>query len=190
MTTPTGVDVSRRKLLGAFAGLATISAAPASANVFGFLKGAGDVRRLKMYSQRTGEMLDTIYWIEGEYIQEAMDEINWFMRDWRTNDVIDYDNRNIDIIAATHRLLETNEPYMLLSGYRSPKTNAMLRRRSRGVATNSYHMRGMAADLQLRSRTVKHMAKAALACRSGGVGSYRGSNFVHMDCGPVRSWRG
>lgn len=182
--------LSRRSLLGAFAGVSTIAAAPAHAGVFGFLKGAGDVRRLKMYSQRTGEMLDTIYWVEGEYIEEALGEINWFMRDWRTSETINYDVRNIDIMAAAHRLLETNEPYNMLSGYRSAKTNAMLRRKNSGVATKSYHIRGMAADLKLRSRTINQMAAAGLACKSGGVGKYRRSNFVHMDCGPVRTWKG
>ncbi len=183
-------EISRRKLLGAFAGITTIAAAPAHANVFGFLKGAGDIRRIKMYSQRTGEMIDTIYWIEGEYIKEALKEVNWFMRDWRKNEVIDYDRRNIDIIAASQRLLETTEPFTMVSGYRSPETNAMLRRRNRGVASNSYHTRGMAADLKLRSRTVEQMAAAAQACHSGGVGKYRRSKFVHMDCGPIRTWKG
>lgn len=182
--------LSRRKLLGAFAGIATITAAPAQAGLFGFLKGAGDVRRIKMYSQRTGEMIDTIYWVEGEYIKEALKEVNWFMRDWRTNEVINYDTRNIDIIAAAHRLLETSEPFNMLSGYRSAGTNAMLRSRNRGVASKSYHVKGMAADLKLRSRTIHQMASAGLACNSGGIGKYRRSNFVHMDCGPVRTWKG
>ncbi len=190
MNSKTEAAITRRGLLGAFAGISTVAAAPAYANVFGFLKGAGDVRRLRMYSQRTGEMLDTIYWIEGEYIEQALGEINWFMRDWRTSEVIEYDVRNIDILAAAHRLLETSEPFNLLSGYRSPKTNAMLRRNNRGVATKSYHMKGMAADLKLRSRSVHQMASAGLACRSGGVGRYARSGFVHMDCGPVRSWKG
>lgn len=183
-------SLSRRKLLGAFAGIASVAAAPAQAGIFGFLKGAGDVRRIKMYSQRTGEMIDTIYWVEGEYIKEALAEINWFMRDWRTNEVIDYAVGNIDIIAASHRLLETSEPFNMLSGYRSAGTNAMLRSRNRGVASKSYHVKGMAADLKLRSRSVDQMAAAGLACRSGGIGKYRRSNFVHMDCGPVRSWKG
>ena len=84
--------------------------------------------------------------------------------------------------------MDANEPYMLLSGYRSPETNAMLRRRSSGVAKNSLHMKGQAADLRLGSRSVSQMARAASACRAGGVGRYSRSNFVHMDCGPVRSW--
>jgi uncharacterized protein YcbK (DUF882 family) len=84
--------------------------------------------------------------------------------------------------------MDVTEPYMMLSGYRSPQTNAMLRSKSRGVARDSLHMKGQAADLRLKSRTVGQIAKAAEACASGGVGRYSRSNFVHMDCGPVRSW--
>ncbi len=141
-----------------------------------------------MYSGRTGERLDTIYWIDGDYLKDAVNEINHFMRDWRTNEVRSVDLRTVDIMAAAHNLMDIREPYMLLSGYRSPKTNAMLRSRSRGVAKNSLHMRGQAADLRLSSRSVNQMARAAAACRAGGVGQYSGSNFVHMDCGAVRTW--
>ena len=178
---------SRRALLGAFAATA-VTAAPTFANAAGFLRGAGDVRRVRMYSGRTGERLDTIYWIEGQYIAEALREINSFMRDWRTGQAVNIDTRTVDIMAAAHRLMDVNEPYMLLSGYRSPQTNAMLRNQSSGVARNSLHMRGQAADLRLSSRSVSQMAQAAAACRAGGVGRYSGSNFVHMDCGEVRSW--
>ena len=154
------------------------------------MRGAGDIRRIKMYSGRTGERIDMIYWIEGEYIEDAVREVNYFMRDWRNDAAISIDTRTVDIMAASHNLLGVSEPYMLLSGYRSPQTNAMLRSRSRGVAKNSLHMRGQAADLRLASRSVNQMAKAAIACRGGGVGRYSGSNFVHMDCGQVRSWGG
>ncbi len=186
----TDANLSRRRLLGAFAGITAVVAAPVYANAAGFLRNAGDIRRIHMHNQRTGETVDTIYWVEGQYIKPALQEINYFMRDWRENLVIDYDRRNIDILAAAHHLMETSEPYLLLSGYRSPKTNAMLRSRSRGVASNSYHIRGMAADTRLKSRTVSQMSKAALACGAGGVGKYYHSNFVHMDCGPVRTWKG
>lgn len=141
-----------------------------------------------MYSGRTGESIDMIYWIEGDYIREAVKEINNFMRDWRTGQAIGMDTRTIDIMAAAHNLMDTREPYMLLSGYRSPQTNAMLRSRSRGVAKNSLHMKGQAADLRLKSRSVNQMFSAAKACHAGGVGKYSGSNFVHMDCGVVRTW--
>lgn len=179
--------LTRRALLGAFAAT-TISAAPTFSHAAGFLRGGGDIRRIRMYSGRTGERIDMIYWIEGKYIKDAVREVNYFMRDWRTDDIKGIDLRTVDIMAAAHNLMDVNEPYMLLSGYRSPKTNAMLRSRSGGVAKNSLHMRGQAADLRLGSRSVGQMARAAIACSGGGVGSYSGSNFVHMDCGVVRSW--
>ncbi|WP_050522386.1 YcbK family protein [Pseudorhodobacter wandonensis] len=189
MTNDTATMISRRGLLGAFAATALI-ATPTYSNAFGFLRGAGDIRRIKMYSGRTGESIDTIYWVDGDYIKEALTEINHFMRDWRTGTATNIDARTIDIMAASHNLMNISEPYLLLSGYRSPKTNAMLRSKSRGVAKNSLHMRGQAADLRLKSRSISEMTKAASACASGGVGTYSRSNFVHMDCGPVRSWRG
>lgn len=180
---------TRRGLLGAFAATA-VAAAPTYANALGFLRGAGDIRRIAMYSGRTGERLDTIYWIDGEYVPEAVQEINFHMRDWRTGEAIQIDLRTIDIMSASHNLLDTSEPYLLLSGYRSAQTNQMLRSRSSGVARNSLHVQGQAADLRLQSRSVTQMAEAAMSCNAGGVGRYGGSNFVHMDCGPVRVWRG
>lgn len=189
MTKSNSAGLSRRALLGAFAATA-LTAAPSYGNAFGFLRGAGDIRRLRMVSPRTGEKLDTIYWIEGDYIGEAVQEITHFMRDWRTNDIRNIDLRTVDIMTAAHNLMGTTEPYTLLSGYRSPQTNAMLRSKSGGVAKNSLHLKGQAADLRLGSRSVSQMGKAAMACRAGGVGKYSRSNFVHMDCGTVRSWGG
>ena len=183
------VKFTRRGVLGAFAATA-VTAAPHFSNAAGFLRGSGDIRRISMYSGRTGESINTIYWIDGKYVKEALREVNKFMRDWRSNDVISIDTRTVDIMAASLRILGTNEPFLLLSGYRSPKTNAMLRSRSRSVARNSSHMQGQAADLRLKSRSVSQVAKAASSCAAGGVGRYHGSNFVHMDCGPIRTWRG
>lgn len=180
-------SMTRRGILRAFAATA-VTAAPTFAGAASFLRGGGDIRRIKMYSGRTGESIDTIYWIEGQYVPEAMAEVYHFMRDWRNGKVKAIDARTIDIIAATHNLLDTNSPYTLISGYRSPETNAMLRARSSGVAKNSRHLRGEAADLRLSGRSVRQIARAAVACHGGGVGRYSGSNFVHMDCGPVRSW--
>ncbi|KUP92636.1 YcbK family protein [Tritonibacter horizontis] len=180
---------SRRALLKAFAATA-VASAPTYSQAAGFLRGGGDIRRIRMYSGRTGERLDMVYWIDGDYIKDAVKEVNHFMRDWRTDQIKSIDLRTIDIMAASHNLLDVSEPYMLLSGYRSPQTNSMLRSRSRGVAKNSLHMQGQAADLRLASRSVSQMAQAAQACKAGGVGRYHGSNFVHMDCGVVRSWRG
>ncbi|GIX15037.1 MAG: hypothetical protein KatS3mg118_2996 [Paracoccaceae bacterium] len=180
--------VTRRRLFGLAAGLAAVAAAPVYARAPGLLRGAGDIRRIRMTNPRTGEAMDAIYWIDGAYIPEVMHEISFFMRDWRENQLIAFDPRAIDIMAAAHRLMDTTEPYNVISGYRSKVTNAMLRSRNRGVASNSYHMKGMAADVRLRSRSVGQMYAAAMACHAGGVGKYTRSNFVHMDCGPVRTW--
>lgn len=185
----TNTEISRRGLMGIFAATAVV-AAPTATNAFGILRGAGDIRRIRMYSGRTGESVDTIYWIEGKYVKEALNEINYFMRDWRNGQVKGIDPRTIDIAAATHRLMDTNEPFMMLSGYRSPATNAMLRSEMRGVAKNSLHIRGQAADMRLKSRSVGQIYRAAMSCKAGGVGKYSRSNFVHMDCGPIRTWGG
>jgi uncharacterized protein YcbK (DUF882 family) len=179
--------ITRRGLLGAFAAT-VVTAAPTYSNAAGFLRGGGDVRRISMFSGRTGERIDTIYWIEGEYIAEALNEVNQFMRDWRNGQTIGIDTRTIDIMAASHRLIEASNPYMMLSGYRSPQTNEMLRSKSSGVARNSLHMRGQAADLRIEGHSVSQISRAAASCQAGGVGRYSGSNFVHMDCGQVRIW--
>jgi len=182
-------NFSRRFILGAFAASA-ITAAPTFAKAAGFLRGAGDIRSLNIISRRTGERFKGIYCIDNKYIPEVLEEINFVMRDWRRNEIKAIDRRTIDIIAASHNLLNTDEPYTLLSGYRSAKTNEMLRRRSRSVARHSLHMTGQAADVRLSSRSVKQVYKAAAKCSGGGVGRYYRSGFVHMDCGPIRRWRG
>ena len=182
-------NFSRRFILGAFAASA-ITAAPTFAKAAGFVRGAGDIRSLNIISRRTGERFKGIYCIDNKYIPEVLEEINFVMRDWRRNEIKAIDRRTIDIIAASHNLLDTDEPYTLLSGYRSAKTNAMLRRRSRSVARHSLHMTGQAADVRLSSRSVKQVYRAAAKCSGGGVGRYYRSGFVHMDCGPIRRWRG
>ena len=182
-----GFAPSRRSVLAAFAATA-LGAAPTYTKAAGFLRGAGDIRRLRMANARTGETMDTIYWLEGKYVREALAEVNFFFRDWRRNEARTIDNRTLDIISATHNLVDAREPFLLLSGYRSPATNAMLRARSGGVARNSLHMHGQAADLRLSSRSVAQVARAASSCAAGGVGRYSRSNFTHVDCGAVRGW--
>ena len=180
-------NLTRRAILRAFAAC-TVAAAPAYSNAAGFLRGSGDIRKLSLYSRRSGERVDTVYWIDGDYIKEAVREISRIMRDWRRNEIRNIDLRTIDIMAASHSILDTSEPFQLLSGYRSPQTNAMLRRRSRLVAKKSLHMSGQAADLRMGSRSARQISRAAVSCKAGGVGTYSRSNFVHMDCGPLRTW--
>lgn len=158
------------------------SAAPA------ILSGAGDYRSLTLINNRTAEKLNTVYWIEGDYIPEAMEAFNYILRDWRQGLMIQIDPKTIDIMAATQNLLDTTEPFEVISGYRSPKTNAMLRSRSRGVARNSYHTRGQAVDLSMKTRSAREIARAAQSLSAGGVGRYSRSNFAHVDSGPVRNW--
>ena len=179
--------ISRRCLLSAFAATVLV-AAPTYAATAGFLRGAGNIRRIKMYSTRTGETLDMIYWIEGKYIEESLAEVNWFMRDWRQNKMQIIDTRTVDIISASQQLLDTSSPFLMLSGYRTPTTNALLRSNSRKVARKSLHMSGQAADLRMQGKSVRQIARAASSCAAGGVGRYSNSNFVHVDCGENRLW--
>ncbi|MEM8793506.1 MAG: DUF882 domain-containing protein [Pseudomonadota bacterium] len=177
---------SRRTFLkgiGAIAlGTQGLLAAPALA------KGAGDYRSIHLINKRTDEWLKTVYWVEGDYVPEALTAIDHIMRDWRAEKIRRIDAKTLDIIAATHTLLETSEPFQVISGYRSPETNAMLRRRSRNVARKSYHMRGMAVDLTLKTRRIRDISRAARSLDAGGVGTYSRAEFVHLDSGPKRTW--
>lgn len=177
--------LGRRNLLCAFAAMGTIAAAPYYAKAAGYVKGSGDIRKLQMRNDRTGEVLDLIYWVEGNYVKASLKAINYFFRDWRAGKAMDIDLGELDIIAASHRLLDTSEPYILVSGYRTAATN----RRLPGTARNSYHVMGRAADLRLASRSVKQVAGAARRLGAGGVGAYYRSDFVHLDSGPIRNWQ-
>jgi len=124
----------------------------------------------------------------GNYMPDAVAGINKMLRDHRTGDVSDMD---ILLIEAMYQLQHTvgNEGEMqIISGYRSPKTNAMLAGKSGGVAKKSYHMKGMAVDINLPGTQLSQLHKAAKQMRIGGVGVYHSSGFMHMDTGPVRSW--
>lgn len=174
---------SRRTFLCGIAGAAcTALAVPSIA------KAAGNFRALSLVNHRTAEKLNSVYWVDGEYIPEALEAFNYILRDWRQDAAIKMDPKVIDIMAATHNLLECDEPFEVVSGYRSPKTNAMLRSKSRGVARNSYHTKGMAIDLTLNTRSVRQISSAALSLGAGGVGRYSRSKFTHVDSGPRRDW--
>jgi len=183
--------ITRRGLLCGLTALAgTAVAGPAFASAPALLKGAGNFRSVKLVNNRTGDWINTVYWVEGQYIPEVMDDINYLMRDWRAEKVKKIDPRTIDILSATHRLLDCREPFEVISGYRTKQTNAMLRKRSRGVASNSYHIKAMAVDISMKSRSVRQISRAGLSLGAGGVGKYSRSDFVHLDSGPVRTWGG
>ena len=178
-------DWSRRAVLAAGA---TMCASPAMPAVISLAKPFGSTRRFWMKSIYTGEVIDTVYWRDGLYIPSALNDIDWFMRDWRANEYVRMDNTAIDLWSALHRIFGVDHPVELISGYRSPKTNTLLRARSSGVAENSLHMYGCAADLRLPGKTTAQIARAAISIGTGGVGAYPKSNFVHVDSGPLRRW--
>lgn len=155
----------------------------------------GNIRRLKMKNRSDDSLLDIIYWRDGEFQAGPIKIITHYMRDWRNNKQKPIDRRTIDILGMVHAKLETEEPYFLVSGYRSPETNEMLIRRSRElnggksqVAKNSLHLSGQAADVRLAGFAPSQIAKEAKSARRGGVGEY--PEFCHIDCGRPRSWKG
>jgi uncharacterized protein YcbK (DUF882 family) len=145
-------------------------------------------RRLSFYSLHTEELLSTVYWQDGGLVPAARAEIDWHLRDFRTGDIHVIDPNLLDLLHQLGRALAYHGPIHVISGYRSPKTNAMLAAQSGSVAKNSYHVRGMAIDIRLPGRPLREVQQAALDLGLGGVGFYPKSDFVHVDTGPVRSW--
>jgi uncharacterized protein YcbK (DUF882 family) len=146
------------------------------------------VRELSFYNIHTGEALRTVYFEQGDYIPGALHEVNYFFRDFRANEVKPIDPRLLDLLHRIHFALDTSQPFNLISGYRSPATNALLASQSEGVAHHSLHMYGMASDINVQGRSLRLLQTVALAMRGGGVGYYPRSDFVHVDTGRVRHW--
>ncbi len=136
----------------------------------------------------TGEKIKLAYWENGAYVKDALKEVNHVLRDFRTGDVHRIDPRLLDLLYGVRHRLGTNGPFEVISGYRSPKTNEMLRKASGGVAKHSMHLQGKAIDIRVPGRDLKQVHRAALALKGGGVGLYTQSDFVHVDTGRVRSW--
>ena len=145
-------------------------------------------RALKFNNLHTGEKLKTVYWQDGKYLPSSLKEINHILRDFRNDQVKPIDHDLLDLLTMLNGRLETDQPFDIISGYRSPETNVLLRSRSKGVAQNSYHMRGMAIDIRVPGRDLLQLRRAAMDVKGGGVGYYPTSGFVHVDVGPVRTW--
>ena len=146
------------------------------------------VRRLALHNINTGDHFDDVYWANGAYRPDALRKLDVLLRDHRARQVCRTDPRLFDVLWQVRQKLDSAETFKVICGYRSRKTNALARRRSRGVAKESYHTRGMAVDVVLPDRNLKAVAQQAMALESGGVGYYPRSGFVHMDVGPVRHW--
>jgi len=145
-------------------------------------------RALKFYNLHTGEHLSATYWVDGIYVPEQMAAINRLMRDYRTGDVKKMDRRLVDLLYVLQQQVDKPGAFHVISGYRSPKTNAKLNRISSGVARRSLHLQGKAIDIRLPGVELKHLRQAALKLHAGGVGYYPRSNFIHVDTGRPRFW--
>jgi len=146
------------------------------------------VRDLQLHNLHTEEKISLSYFEQGQYISDALRDISYLLRDHRTGDVLAMDPALIDLLYDLKGVLGTEKPLQVISGYRSPKTNASLQRKSKGVATRSLHMQGKAIDIRIEGIDSQVVREAAMSLARGGVGYYPRSNFVHIDTGRVRSW--
>jgi uncharacterized protein YcbK (DUF882 family) len=145
-------------------------------------------RALALHSLHTGESLDAVYWSDGHYVPEALARIDCVLRDHRTDEIHRIDRRLVDLLGALRGELGTREPFQVISGYRSPATNAWLAATTGGVSRRSLHVEGMAIDIRAPGVPLTALRAAAMALGGGGVGFYPASGFVHVDVGRVRSW--
>lgn len=146
-------------------------------------------RALRFDHLHTGERLNVEYFSAGAYLPDALAAVDHLLRDFRTEDVGQIDPALLDLLYRLTLTTGTGKPFEIISGYRSPATNTMLRKtRGGGVAKRSLHMDGKALDIRLVGVDTARLRTAALALGTGGVGYYPDSDFVHIDTGPVRSW--
>ena len=145
-------------------------------------------KSLSLYNIHTGENINTTFWADGSYIPEALSQMNHLLRDYRTGTATEMDIELFDLLYSIRTNLDSTKPFNVISGYRSPTTNAMLNGHSSGVAKKSLHMQGKAMDINLPGRDLSELKKIAINLRQGGVGYYPTSDFVHVDVGSVRYW--
>lgn len=172
----------RRGLLAAAVGLGAAVAAPALAQP------SGSTRSLRVRRYLTNDSFSGVYWRDGRYDREALRQLDFVFRDLSAAETTPMDPRLFDVMSAVAQALDSDETYEVISGYRTPETNAARASQSRRVSTVSLHMSGMAADSRLPGRDSVGVARTAADLQLGGVGLYRRDGFVHMDCGPVRRW--
>jgi len=145
-------------------------------------------RTLSFRHTHTGEVLSLAYATGDAYLAEALARVNWFLRDFRNGEAKAIDPQLLDQLHTLSAAIGTTAPYEVISGYRSPATNELLQRRGGGVATHSLHLEGRAIDIRLADVPLADLRDAAVSLRSGGVGFYAQSQFVHLDTGRVRRW--
>lgn len=187
------VEMNRRRFLGFGAAAAAAALVPARAQgAVADRSSAKPIERvLSFFNTHTGERLRTAYCCNGNYEPQALQAINHILRDFRANEIKPIDPGLLDLLHELGGTLETDQPFHIISGYRSPHTNTMLRTRGgaqTGVASGSLHMVGKAIDIRVPGVKLDHLRSAARSLKLGGVGFYPSSNFVHVDTGRVRFW--
>lgn len=186
---PPARGISRRQLLSA--GLITLASAVIPVKS---IAAVNDIlvpeRTLCFYNLYTKEYIEAVYWKEGEYFPEGLAGINHILRDIRTGKEKSMDRDLLDLLFALQQELGNEEPFHIVSGYRTPKSNALLRQHKKGVAKNSMHMYGKAVDIRLPNHKLRDVRRTAMQLKGGGVGYYPRSNFIHVDVGSVRYWWG
>jgi uncharacterized protein YcbK (DUF882 family) len=187
--------VQRRKVLiglGGLVGLAGLTPSARAAALAGARPGSRDTtldaHRLSFYHIHTAETLSVVYRENGVLIPDAVTAITHFLRDFRTGEVHEIDVALLDTLSLLHEAAERRGNFEVISGFRSPRTNAALRRVTDGVAEGSLHMQGRAIDVRSTGMATKDLRTAALELARGGVGYYPSSNFVHIDTGAFRAW--
>lgn len=173
----------RHFLAGASAAFVAVPFSPALASLE-----QASARTLSFDNIHTGEKLKIDYWVEGSYVPDALETINHLLRDFRNGEVHTIEPKLLDLLSVIRARLETEQPFQVISGYRSPATNALLHAEHSGVAAKSLHMKGMAIDIRVADRNLETLHDTALRLRAGGVGYYPQSDFVHVDVGRVRTW--
>ncbi len=183
-------QLSRRRFLGlgGVCALGLLAPAVAAAKPLTASRLAAEPRRLAFHNLHTEERLDTIFWANGRLVPQALAEINHLLRDHRTNAVRAMDPKLLVLLHALKHKAGARQPFQIISGYRSPQTNAALRAHSSGVASKSLHMSGQAIDIALPGCSLSRLRELALALKGGGVGYYPRPGFIHLDTGPVRHW--
>jgi len=176
-------DKQRRGILKTLLGTSLVSLLPSAGQTIE----TGD-RRLSFYHTHTDKELDVTYARDGRRIESALTEVNEFLVDFRTGDVTTIDPNLLDLLYDLRESLDSDGVYEVISAYRSPATNEMLRNRSSGVARNSQHLLGTAIDVRLAGVELTSLRDTAIAMQRGGVGYYEASNFLHIDTGRVRRW--
>jgi uncharacterized protein YcbK (DUF882 family) len=181
MRDPAHCCLPRRKLL------TTLAVAPLGAAVPRIAAASDAVRSLSFYHLHTDEQLEVTYFERGEYIEDALTQVDRLLRDFRTGDVARIDPALLDILHLTGKVCERTR-FEVISAYRSPATNSTLADKSAGVSRNSLHLQGRAIDVRLTGYDTAKLRRACVALGLGGVGYYPASNFVHLDTGRVRAW--